>query len=127
MHAALAFLTGICVAMGGLLLLAAFSGVDLYGVSVGLIVATATLILALAAIGVFMLYKGLQANMSKIKTGKEALIGAQGIAVTDLNPNGEIRVLGEFWQAHTKTGSIIQGQTVQVVDMEGMFLVVNPS
>ena len=63
----------------------------------------------------------------RVKTGKEALVGAKGTATTDLKPNGEVRVLGEFWQATTKEGEINMGQTIDVVGMEGMFLVVVPT
>jgi len=73
-----------------------------------------------------MIYKAAQAKLSKIKTGKEALIGSRGVAVTDLNPKGEIRVLGEFWQATAKEGEIKNGEKVEVVGMQGMFLVVKP-
>jgi membrane-bound serine protease (ClpP class) len=127
MHGALAFLVGISVTLGALLLFAAFTGVNLYGTDISVILAAAVVAFALAVIAAYMLYKGLEANLSKVKTGKEALIGAKGVAVTDLDPNGEIRVLGEFWQALTKQTPIAAGQTVQVVDMEGMFLVVQPT
>jgi membrane-bound ClpP family serine protease len=37
-------------------------------------------------------------------------------------------VLGEFWQATAAKGtSISNGQTVEVVGMDGMFLVVKPA
>lgn len=77
----------------------------------------------MAALATWMLYKGIKAKRFKVKTGKEALIGAKGIAVTDLKPTGEIRVIGEFWQA-TRDEWIKNGETVEVVGMEGMFLVV---
>jgi membrane-bound ClpP family serine protease len=53
-------------------------------------------------------------------------IGSVGLAVTDLKPRGEIRVLGEFWQATAKEGEIKTGEKVEVVGMEGMLLVVKP-
>jgi membrane-bound serine protease (ClpP class) len=80
----------------------------------------------LAALAVWMLYKGVRAHLSKVKTGKEALIGSRGVAVTDLNPAGEIRVVGEFWQATAKVGWIGKGEEVEVVGLEGLFLVVRP-
>ena len=73
-----------------------------------------------------MIYKAAQAKLSKIKTGKEALIGSVGVAVTDLKPKGEIRVLGEFWQATAKETEIKTGEKVEVVGMEGMFVIVKP-
>jgi membrane-bound serine protease (ClpP class) len=127
MHGALAFLVGISVTLGALLLFAAFTGVNLNGTDISVILAAAAVAFALAVIAAYMLYKGLEANLSKVKTGKEALMGAKGVAVTDVDPNGEIRVLGEFWQALTKQSPIPAGQIVQVVDMEGMFLVVQPA
>ena len=81
----------------------------------------------MAALAAWMLYKGVKARLFKVKTGKEALIGAKGVAVTDLKPIGEIRVIGEFWQATAKDEWIKNGETVEVVGMEGMFLVVKPA
>jgi membrane-bound serine protease (ClpP class) len=80
----------------------------------------------LAALAAWMLYKVLKASLFKVKTGKEALIGATGVAVTDLKPTGEIRVVGEFWQAITKDAWVRKDEPVEVVGMEGMFLVVKP-
>jgi membrane-bound serine protease (ClpP class) len=124
MHAWLAFLAGVLTVIGALLIIAAFLGVNYYSISTQMEIALAIIVLAIAILAAWMLYKGLEANLAKVKTGKEALIGAFGIAVTDLKPKGEIRVLGDFWQATAKDASISNGQTVQVVDMEGMFLVV---
>jgi membrane-bound serine protease (ClpP class) len=124
MHGMLAFLTGLCVAFGALLLVVAFSGMSFYGMSTELFFVAAGVVFALAVIAAVLLYKGLEANLNTVKTGREALIGATGVAVTDIKPNGEVRILGEFWQATTKEAPIVTGQTVQVLDMEGMFLVV---
>jgi membrane-bound serine protease (ClpP class) len=107
-----------------LLLVAVFSGVTYYGVSEQLMIGTALILLSIAAIVAWMLYAAIRAQYVKVKTGKEALMGARGVAVTELNPKGEIRVLGEFWQATTKEGPISIGQAVEVVDMESMLLVV---
>jgi membrane-bound serine protease (ClpP class) len=70
---------------------------------------------------------GVKAQHRRIKTGREALIGAHGIATTDIEPKGTVRVLGEFWQAKTKDTSIQNGQNIVVEDMDGMFLVVKPA
>ena len=48
-------------------------------------------------------------------------------ATTDLKPKGEVRVMGEFWEATAKDGEIASGQAVEVMGMEGMFLVVKPT
>jgi membrane-bound serine protease (ClpP class) len=127
MHAWLAFLGGTCAFIGALLIIAAFSSVNYYGISTQMEISLAIIALAIAILAAWMLYKGLAANLAKVKTGLEALIGARGIAVTDLKPKGEIRVMGEFWQATAKDKWIINGETVEVTGMEGMFLVVKPA
>ncbi len=126
MHPALAFVAAICLVIAGLLLCSALQGVSYYGVAPEAQLALAIIIIVIALIIIWMIYKAAQAKLSKIKTGKEALIGSRGVAVTDLNPKGEIRVLGEFWQATAKEGEIKNGEKVEVVGMQGMFLVVKP-
>jgi membrane-bound serine protease (ClpP class) len=127
MHAAVAFFGGVCAVIGALLLLAAVSGINYGGLSIQTEVALAVIVLVIAILAAWILYTGLAANLAKIKTGKEALIGARGIAVTDLKPKGEIRVMGEFWQATAKDKRITNGEIVEVTGMEGMFLVVKPA
>jgi membrane-bound serine protease (ClpP class) len=124
MHPALAFVAAICLVIAGLLLCSALQGVNYYGVTPEAQLSLAIIILIIALIIIWMIYKAAQAKLSKIKTGKEALIGSVGVAVTDLNPKGEIRVLGEFWQAAAKEGEINNGEKVEVVGMDGMFLIV---
>jgi membrane-bound serine protease (ClpP class) len=126
MHPALVFVAAICLVIAGLLLCSAFQGVNYYGFTPEAQLALAIIIIIIALIIFWMIYKAAQAKLSKIKTGKEALIGSKGVAVTDLNPKGEIRVLGEFWQATAKEGEIKTGEKVDVVGMQGMFLVVKP-
>ena len=123
MHAALAFLIGILVAIGVFLLFAAFSGTTFYGLAVPLAVTLFVVALILALI----FYAGVKAQFRRVKTGKEALIGAKGIATSDLKPKGEVRVMGEFWEATAKDTAITAGQAVEVVGMDGMFLVVKPA
>ncbi len=78
----------------------------------------------MASLFSFIVYKAAKARLSKVRTGKEALIGARGIAVSDLKPKGKIRVVGEFWQAKAKDEWIEKGEEVEVIDMEGLFLIV---
>jgi membrane-bound serine protease (ClpP class) len=122
MNAALAFLIGVLVAIGIFLLFAAFSGITYYGVAVPLAVTLFVVALIIALI----FYAGVKAQFRRVKTGKEALIGARGIATSDLKPKGEIRVMGEFWEATAKDTAIDAGQAVEVVSMDGVYLVVKP-
>jgi membrane-bound serine protease (ClpP class) len=124
MHGWLAFVSGVLVVIGAVLLFDAFSGVTYYGIGAQGMIAVAVVLLVIAGIAAWLLYAALRAQCTRVKTGKEALIGAEGVAVTDLKPKGEIRVLGEFWQATAKDAQISSGETVEVVGMKGMFLVV---
>jgi membrane-bound serine protease (ClpP class) len=127
MHAGLAFLIGILVAIAALLFFAAISGTPYYGIAVQVEVTVAVSLIIIALILVFIFYAGVKAQFRRVKTGKEALIGARGIATSDLKPKGEVRVMGEFWEATAKDTTIVAGQAVEVVSMEGVFLVVKPA
>lgn len=126
MHASLAFITGVLVVVGALLIFSVFSGVAFYGLALEIEAVLAVIVLIIAGIAAWLFYIGLKAQYSHVKTGKEALIGARAVAVTDLKPTGEVRVMGEFWQATAKDTAVLKGQTVEVIDMTGMFLVVKP-
>ena len=70
---------------------------------------------------------GFKAQFKSVKTGKEALIDSIGIAVTDINPKGEIRVMSEFWQAVAQDSPIMAGQKVKVIGMDGVTVMVKPA
>jgi membrane-bound serine protease (ClpP class) len=127
MHAWLAFLAGILVVVGGLLIFSASMGIAYYGLALQIEAAIAIILLLAAGITAWLFYIGVKAQHKRVKTGKEALIGAKGVATTDLKPKGEVRVLGEFWQATAKEAPITNGSAIEVVDMEGMFLIVKPA
>ena len=124
MHSWLAFLLGVLVVASVVILFAASYGVAYYGLGTQALVAIAVVLLVIAGIVAWLLYEAVKAQFVRVKTGKEALIGAFGTATTDLSPKGEVRVNGEFWEAKAKDASISNGQKILVVGMEGMFLVV---
>jgi membrane-bound serine protease (ClpP class) len=127
MHHGIAFFAGALIVIAAALFLSAGLGITYLGLDVQVEAVLAIILLVIAAILAWLLYAGVKAQYRRIKTGKEALIGAKGIVTTALEPKGEIRVLGEFWQATTKDGTIQVGADVEVVSMEGMFLVVKPA
>jgi membrane-bound serine protease (ClpP class) len=124
MHAGLAFVTGILVTISAFLFFAAISGTTYYGLAISVELTLGITLIIVALIVAVIFYMGVKAQFRRVKTGKEALIGSKGIATTDLKPKGEIRVMGEFWEATAKDMTISAGQAVEVVGMEGMFLVV---
>ncbi|HOQ10500.1 MAG TPA: nodulation protein NfeD [Syntrophomonadaceae bacterium] len=51
----------------------------------------------------------------------------EGVAATELNPRGLIRISGEIWQAETKDGNTVkEGELVRVVERKGLLLLVEP-
>ena len=127
MHAWLAFIVGVLVALGGFLFFAAITGTVYYGIAIQAEETLAAALFIIAVILAWIFYTGVKAQYKLVKTGKEALIGAKGTATTDLNPKGSVRVGGEFWQAISKEEAIPNGTAVEVVAMDGMFLVVKPA
>jgi membrane-bound serine protease (ClpP class) len=120
----LALSGAICIVIASLLLFPSPQWLIYYGVIQQIQEALVVAAAAMASLFSFIVYKAAKARLSKVKTGKEALIGARGIAVSDLKPKGEIRVVGEFWQAEAKDVWIKKGEEVEVIGMEGLFLVV---
>jgi membrane-bound serine protease (ClpP class) len=62
-----------------------------------------------------------KAQLSKIKTGAEGLVGEIGSARTDINPVGKVFVHGELWDASSDR-IILKGEQVAVLSVEGMKL-----
>ena len=57
-------------------------------------------------------------------TGPEALTGKIGVAITDLKPNGEVRVGGLVWRAKSVSGDISKGEPVKVKSLKDLVLTV---
>lgn len=52
-----------------------------------------------AAFFIFAVAMALRTSRSKVTTGKEGITGETGIAVTKFNPEGRVKIHGEYWQA----------------------------
>jgi membrane-bound serine protease (ClpP class) len=61
----------------------------------------------------------------RARTGVENLIGATGEVTERLSPSGQIRVLGELWQARSSS-ELPPGSRVRVVAVHGLMLEVEP-
>jgi len=57
-------------------------------------------------------------------TGSETMIGKTAIAVTVLNPKGEVRVQGEIWRAESSSGLIQKGELISVKALRGLVVIV---
>ncbi len=89
------------------------------------------LILTVAALtAVFFIFAvgaGIRAQARKVQTGNEALIGATGVARSDLAPTGTVFLQGEFWNAKSIGDPIAAGEHVRVLRVTGLHLDVRKS
>ncbi|MGZ8693707.1 MAG: NfeD family protein [Gaiellaceae bacterium] len=78
--------------------------------------------LASASFGTFeFLYWQRRMKREEVKTGVENLVGSTGVVTDQLAPLGQIRVLGELWQARSRT-NLPPGSRVRVVALDGLTL-----
>jgi membrane-bound serine protease (ClpP class) len=82
--------------------------------------------LPLGFITIILVRYAVAAKLRKVVTGEQGMIGALGVAQTDLAPAGKIWIHGELWDAHAAE-TIPQGTRVRVREMEGLTLVVEPA
>jgi membrane-bound serine protease (ClpP class) len=68
---------------------------------------------------------GIRAQRRKPTTGAEGIVGEIGIAISDLDPEGEIQVHGEIWKSESIEGKIQSGQNVKVEEIKHLKLKVS--
>jgi membrane protein implicated in regulation of membrane protease activity len=57
----------------------------------------------------------------RARVGVEMMIGETGVVVTPLAPDGQVKIDGEIWQAHSDSATPI-GATVRVKAIDGLTL-----
>jgi len=77
--------------------------------------------LPLGLITVILLRLAVAAKRRKVVTGEQGMIGAVGVAQTDLAPEGKILVHGELWEARARE-KIPKGARVRVREIDGLTL-----
>jgi len=94
------------------------------GVSFGVALAT---VLPFGLLTVFLMRLVLKSRTWKTATGKEELLGEEGVVTMALGGGGEgmIRVHGELWRASSNQ-NIPVGEKVRVLRVEGLKLDVEP-
>jgi membrane-bound serine protease (ClpP class) len=75
--------------------------------------------LPFAAITVFLMRLVILAHRNKSMSGEEGLLTETGIALTDIDGEGKIRIHGEIWQANSEI-PISAGERVKVLAVDGM-------
>jgi membrane-bound serine protease (ClpP class) len=81
-------------------------------------------VLFTVAFFVFAIGMGIKAQTRKPTTGAEGIIGETGEALTDLNPEGRVRVHGEIWAATSGVGKLKKGTRVAVTAVKDLRITV---
>jgi len=76
---------------------------------------------------VFAIGAGIRAQRRKPVTGSEGIVGEIGSAITDLTPDGHVRVHGEIWSAVSADGKLKKGTAVRVENVKDLRLTVRKS
>jgi membrane-bound serine protease (ClpP class) len=70
----------------------------------------------------FALSAAFRAQRMKVTSGVESMVGATGVATSDLDPGGTVHVRGELWSAVAEEESVKMGEQIKVVGVEGVTL-----
>jgi len=68
---------------------------------------------------IFAVAKAVKAHRRKPVTGGEGLMGEEGMADTDIMPEGKVFVRGEYWEAESPE-RIMKGEKIVVTGVEGL-------
>lgn len=80
-----------------------------------------------AVLGAFLLFDAfeiwiwLRWRKKKSITGADQMVGEAGEALTDLHPDGQVKMRGQIWHAHASDGAAA-GDTVVVTGIDGIKL-----
>lgn len=73
----------------------------------------------------FLVGKAAQAHRARVTTGREGLVGAEGIVRKWADGQGTILLRGELWKAESQS-ALVSGQEVTVTETDGLTLTVTP-
>jgi len=78
-------------------------------------------VMATTAFFTVIIAKAFAVHRQRPSSGREGLIGLEGVAETELSPQGTVFVRGEYWHARSDE-PIDAGSTVEVLELDGMQL-----
>lgn len=111
----------ISLIVGSIMLINVESGLEILKISWEII--ALIVILTLLFFG-FAITLGIKAQRRKPTTGIQGLLKTTGVTLTELNPAGEVRIHGEIWKAESIEGIIQINSTIEVVEIQGLKLLV---
>lgn len=79
------------------------------------------LISVIMAFFVYALIRVAQSKRKKPKIGENDLVGMKGVAITDISPKGQVKVMGEIWKAESD-GKIKAGEEVIIIEQKRLVL-----
>jgi len=82
------------------------------------------IVILTAAFFLFAISFGIKAQGRKPTTGIEGMIGETGEAITNLDPEGQISVRGEVWNAESLEGSVSKGTRVKINGVSNLKLLI---
>jgi membrane-bound serine protease (ClpP class) len=94
----------------------------------GMHIAWSVLIPAVLIVSLFFIVVAglvVKSQMRRSVSGDAGMLGELGVAYTDLNPEGQIFIHGEYWQAVSEV-PVAAGVTVEVLKVVGLKLYVRP-
>jgi membrane-bound serine protease (ClpP class) len=83
------------------------------------------LALPFAVITMFLVSLVVRARRSKVATGTEAMIGETGVVISEVAPEGNVFIHGEYWTA-VSPAPVSAGSQVKVMAINGLRLTVKP-
>ncbi len=107
--------------LGSMMLIKVSSPLEVAAISKLLIIITTVF---MGLLFLFVIGAGLKAQKRKAVTGLEAMVGLTGIALEALEPNGQVNVKGEIWNASAVTDHIEKGEVIRINAIKKLVLYV---
>jgi len=84
-------------------------------------VASLVIAIFITAFFSYALMKAIKAKKAKPRIGENELVGKKGVAITDINPKGQVKVDGKIWRAEAEE-EIKEGEEIIVVSQQRLTL-----
>lgn len=94
-----------------------------FGIDIAVILSFA---LVSALMFVFVIGMALRARRRPVVSGRDELLGMEGVALGDFSGEGSVRIHSEIWRART-VRPVRRGERVRVTGIQGLILAVEPA